>query len=508
MESTQKCRLAIFGIGMHFQETYSAAFRRNSINSIAEIVWVADLQDRKDLVMERCRIAEQNPLFVGIEKFDDIKLPESIKYKLDKTLADNPVDCFLISTTPEQHRAYVEWAIEKGIDILLDKPLSSRDNAMSDIEAARGIEDDWRSMNDAAQKKNVSIMVNSHRRFHPAYKKVGEILKETAEQTGCGVTMISTFNSDGQWRFPKELRDIQYHGYNTGNGVVSHFGYHYLDIDMYWYRMGTPEKQRADEMIVSSEMLSAQDYAKIIPSAMATNALRNAGQPAVDDDDVSVIKDLDSYGEVDAYVELDLLKNKSKSCHITIQMVHSGFSQRAWTTPAVNLYKENGRVRWENHLIQQGPFQAIEIRSFQAVQPSWKHPDENINRWERGGADHVEINIYRNKILGKPALETINAKDLMEIIPKHDVIHEDIKANVLMYFIVYVAQKKQLPILRKIPQDVTEKVNGLKENGPYDLSLFFTHQATTALMSACYESNAISINKPELSNRISKNIYW
>lgn len=508
MQKKKKIKLAIFGIGMHFQETYSTAFKLDAVSDTAEIAWVLDLEEKKDIAIERCNIAGQDPLFVGVDKFDDIVLPKKISEKLDVILTKHPIDCVLVSTTPEQHRAYCDWAIGKGLSILLDKPLTSRHNAMNNQSQAQGIYEDWEYINDKAKQSNVFVLVNSHRRYHPGYVKVGRLLEEVANQTGCGVTMISTFNSDGQWRFPKELRDIQYHGYDNGNGVVSHFGYHPMDVAMYFYKKGTPAKHLAGAMDVTCRMLSAKEYVSLVPTAIANKALVSFGETATDDDDSSIRDELKNFGEVDAYVTAEMIHNEEMSCHISVQMVHSGFSQRAWAKPAVNLYKENGRVRWENHLIQQGPFQAIEIRSYQAVQPSWKHPDENIDRFAVGGADHFEVTVYRNKILKKPVLENINIRELLDTVPNDRVIHEDVKANVLLYFLVSVAKRLSHPILGEVSKDVMNFVDKLLSGDAYDLSTISTHQATTSLMSACYESNSILVNSSSTNTRVRKKLLW
>lgn len=505
-QASHKIRLAIFGVGMHFQETYSMAFKRKSIQSITEIAWVTDLASKQTLALQRCKDAQQNPLFVGVPKFSGQNLPEDIEKLLDKTLGANPVDAVIISTTPEQHHAYAQWAIKHAIPTLIDKPITTRAQAMWDANEAKGILDDWESLNTLATARNCPVIVNSHRRFHPAYTKVSQLLQEVAEQSGTGVTALSSFNSDGQWRLPQELFDIHYHGYENGNGVISHFGYHYLDLATLWYRNGTPSQRRANKMRVSSSFSSAQNYASQLSTKDANHALQQVGQPTAPGNDKQLQKKLSTYGEVDAFCDIEMVRDNTITAHMSIQLLHSGFSQRAWTKPATNLYKENGRVRWENHLIQQGPFQSIEVRSFQAVQPNWKHPDQGIPRWDLGGSDHLEINIYRNSILGKPVLETINCRELVQNIPENDVIHEDTKANVLELFVVYVAQETGITIPAR--PETKERLRTLAEGDLYDISHLSTHQATAALMSAFYESYASINDDDRKSIRVEKEIQW
>lgn len=503
-----RVRLGIFGIGLHFQETYATAFKREAVHSLAEVRWVTDLTNKKELALGRCAKAGQHPQFIGVGSFKDTKLPDSIRAKLDRALADNPVDAVIVSTTPEQHRAYAEWAIAKGLDVLIDKPVTTRVQAAWDETAAMGILDDWQALNGAATNNGRLVMVNSHRRFHPAYRKITELLEEIADRTGVGVTSLSCFNSDGQWRLPRELLDIGYHGYDTGNGVVSHFGYHYLDLAVRWYRAGTPQPRRADRMEVISSFSTAANYAGQVSTADAARLLEQAGQPVPHNDDAATRRALASFGEVDAYCSVDMMRGDHLSGHINLQMLHSGFSQRAWTKPAVNLYKENGRVRWENHLIQQGSFQALEVRSFQAVQPNWKSPEEGMPRWDLGGADHLEINVYRNSLLGGPPLMTIDCKQLLDEIPPDDVIHEDVKAKTILLFISAVAVARKLPAEKLMPTVERKRVGALLKDADQELSLIGSHQPTTALMAAIYASHARRQSQPRANPMVSAPVNW
>lgn len=507
-QNSTKVRIAIFGIGMHFQETYTSALRRPEICDMVTISWVTDLAEKKDLALKRCYEAGQEPKFVGVRNFQGTRLPDDIEEKLDTQFANSPVDAVLVSTTPEQHRAYAAWAVSKGLDVLLDKPITSRSRAAFEKAQAMGILEDWESLEKMSQSQGTMLMINSHRRFHPAYQKVGELLEEIADQYGFGVTSISSFNSDGQWRFPSELRDIDYHGFNMGNGVLSHFGYHYLDLASTWYRKGTPSERRANKADVISSFSLARNYAKQITAADARRVLTQNKQSTPDPDDRSTIESIRNFGEVDSFNSIELYKDSVMCAHISLQMLHSGFSQRAWTEPADNLYKENGRVRWENHLIQQGPLHAIEIRSFQAVQPSHGDPNKGLPRWELGGSDQLEINIFRNKLIGGPPLQTIHVQDLLDEIPKHDVVHEDVKAKTFYLFASLVAVRQDRFETFKVSNTWRRYVQRMATADSQELSLISSHQPTVAFMAGAYASYAQRVNNPSLKERVEVDLRW
>lgn len=501
-------RLGIFGIGLHFQETYTTALKRPAISSLISLEWVTDLESRKTIALERCKNAGQTPKFVGVQSFKGQSLSSKLEKKLDDLIAKNPVDAVLISTTPEQHRAYAEWALRHKIDVLLDKPITSRDQAAFNEREALGILEDWQALNKAAHATDTLLMINAHRRFHPAYREIGRLLKSVADSYGFGVSSISSFNSDGQWRMPNELVDITYHGYNTGNGVISHFGYHYLDLAASWYKKGTPAADRASSARISSSFSTAANYARQISATHAAPLLMANGQPMPEVDNEETLRTLRNYGEVDAFGSIELCDDDALKAHISLQMVHSGFSQRAWTKPATNLYKENGRVRWENHLIQQGPLHAIEVRTFQAVQPNHTDPEAGLPRWTLGGSDQLEINIFRNKLIGGKPLETITVTDLLDEIPEKDVIHEDTKARVLQLFIGVVANRKEMLDALSADQEWKEYVKAMAKGDAHDLSLITTHQPPVAFMAGMYASAARRFERPSINERIEVPLQW
>ena len=493
---------------MHFQETYTTALKRADVRSLVSIEWVTDLTNKENLVLELCRKADQNPSFVGVEPFTGIELPSSIICSLNNMLKISPVDAALISTTPEQHRAYATWALENGLDVLIDKPVTSRQNAAHDVKQALGILEDWEALDKLSNRMRRVVMINSHRRFHPAYWIVGELLGEVSRQYGFGVTSLTSFNSDGQWRMPNELLETDYHGFKDGNGVLSHFGYHYLDLANIWYRKGTPPERLADTAAISSSFSLAQNYARQVTAKDACRVLALKGEPAPKPDNDRTIDALKSYGEIDSYSSIEMWHDDIFTGHITLQMVHSGFSQRAWTKPAQNLYKENGRVRWENHLIQQGPLHAIEVRSFQAVQPSHFEPEEGLPRWELGGSDHLEINVFRNRLIGGKALETINVRDLLSEIPPKDVVHEDVKAKTFQLFASVVARRVGIADSVNESREWAGYVEKMLSGPAHDLSLLSTHQPTVALMAGMYGSFAQRCESQSRSERIRVGLIW
>lgn len=80
--------------------------------------------------------------------------------------------------------------------------------------------------------------------------------------------------------------------------------------------------------------------------------------------------------------------------------------------PGADLYKGNGRVKHEHHNIQQGPFQNIQIHSYQA---SDRHDDTGDAQDGLGGHNHFDIHVFRHPMVAGdgPALRVYTSADAL-----------------------------------------------------------------------------------------------
>jgi hypothetical protein len=95
-----------------------------------------------------------------------------------------------------------------------------------------------------------------------------------------------------------------------------------------------------------------------------------------------------------------------------IRLLHNSFSRRSWLEPNADLYKKNGRVKHEHHEVQQGPFQSLQIHSYQAKD---RHEINDEREFAVGGNNHFAIHVFRNAEWwgpSVPAFEVIDAATL------------------------------------------------------------------------------------------------
>lgn len=180
---------------------------------------------------------------------------------------------------------------------------------------------------------------------------------------------------------------------------------------------------------------------------------------------------------MDSFSIIRLLKGGENICNISVNLLHSSFSRRSWAVPNADLYKGNGRIKHQQFIIQQGPFQCIQIHSYQSKH---QHDVDNSDEFEVGGNNHFDIYVFRNVGMfgeGK-AFFKISARDLEQQADVTGLTGENAKDRVILEFIEF--------ILGRI------NINDVKSN-------IDTHAVSVKLMSGVCQSSAnIRSNKNPL----------
>ena len=332
-----------------------------------------------------------------VEPFDASSrtLPALVRKTLDSLVREHAVDAVVISTEPSFHMVYTHWALEHGLSVFLDKPLSVQPNCSVDPFRASAILTDFEEVlasYKAARSAHpeVLVAVQCQRRHHPAFLRMRQLIAEVTEATNCPVTSVQSFHSDGQWRMPNELLDISYHSFDQGYGKCAHSGYHFFDIVPWLLRAGETPGKELDSVDIHANFsrpqdflaqLDVSDYVRLFPEFESVNPYSQA----------QLLAATETFGEVDAFVSMAYKSGDRTMTLGSINLVHNGFSQRGRFSPVrANLYKGNGRVRHESHIIQQGPFQAIHYHSLQT------RGDQDTDGYDVGTEGHIEVHVFRN----------------------------------------------------------------------------------------------------------------
>ncbi|OQE21547.1 hypothetical protein PENFLA_c014G07140 [Penicillium flavigenum] len=388
----------IIGIGPHARKNHlPVLLEEQATGRIGSLVGVDTTQSSSEVDAFNAGLGEKAlPIFfVPPVEDTETSLPTTTCDTLDSLAHRYKVNGVLVSTHPSVHRIFSEWAITRGLNVLLDKPLTVHRNCSTDTTEAARIHEDFlkiaRLYDPKGRSENLLLSVHCQRRYHPAFLKMRDLIAEVTAKTNCPVTNIQSFHSDGQWRMPDELVDLSYHSYDCGYGKAAHSGYHFFDCVPWLLEAGESKGKEIDSATVHVHatrpndflgQLTPSDYDQIYPGSRASCVYEES----------ELKSRMENFGEVDATVSVAF---KSAGRTITlgnITLLHNGFSQRGSFKPhQTDLYKGNGRVRHETHIIHQGPFQAIYFSSLQTN-------DGSSTSGSMGSRDHIEINVFRNNV--------------------------------------------------------------------------------------------------------------
>ena len=491
---TKPTNILLIGCGYHAQRIYYPVIEKYGTAVSARIMSIVDLKEKEqELNSYFEKKGFKVPHFFLLNKEDATLdyLSRSVKEQLDRMVDKDKINTVIIATEPFAHMVYARWALDSNLSILMDKPVSTKENISTDIQAAHEILSDYDELVlslQKARKKNPQIVFDlmAQRRYHPAFRLIKSLIKEVYDQTHCPVTSTQSFHSDGQWRMPTEIVDQDYHPYNQGYGKCSHSGYHSLDILSWLMEAAEGECKHIDNVDIYSNFLRPNDFISQITAKDYQNLFPNYHQ-SCSYPDHELFKRMENFGEIDAFNSFAFKQGNRTILLATVNLVHNGFAQRNWVTAiGRDLYKGNGRIRHESHYILQGPFQAISFISYQSKEVD---PNNFENIYDVGGEYHLDIHVFRNdkmfpqwKNYTKYSIKDLGTNVLESNSRGHQ---EDARKNAILDFI--------------------NQVNGTIDKSSSPLE---DHRRSVILLSGVYQSACLKYNKknPIINLNFNKNV--
>lgn len=479
----KEIRVLIIGLGNHARRIYAPRFHAYSKKYPLTVVGAVELKKCKPTI--DTYFSEKGfsfEMFYVENPFDSRKgMPKDIKHMLDTIVKEHNVNAVVISTDPLSHKVYALWALENKLHILMDKPISTRENVTSNSDEAQGIVDDFEDLvteyNKLQKEKETIFTINTQRRYEIGYQKSFQLIREVADRFNAPVTSIQAMHADGVWIFPDEIVSQMCHPYCQGYGKCSHSGYHIFDIIWQFYSAGLIESKKPDSGEVMSSFIQPAGLLTQFTQEDYANYFGKEAFTAIQKHKTEELYDIfENYGENDAFSIVRLLKDGHAICNMSVNLLHNSFSRRSWMEPACDLYKGNGRIKHQYYHIQQGPFQCIQIHNYQAND---QQDNSTAEDYALGGNNHFDIYVFRNsRMFGgdtKP-LEVYTLKDLDKDDSFDDsrLYHESAKDGVIVEFINYVlgnVKKKDL------------------------VSNITSHQVGVKIMSAVYQSHINYVQK-------------
>ncbi len=407
-----KASIILIGCGPHARRVYLPAL--HGINTI-NLELVIDLESQSSAVQNAIKLFEHTELWL-IPPFKD-SMPSEVAYKLSNFVRERKISGVIIATEPLVHKAYAEWALKNGLNILMDKPISTRANAISELSSAEGILHDYLTLLENYKRlqleKETIFMINSHRRFHKGFQFVMDEIHEIGQKTNCPITFIHAYHSDGQWRLPNEIVTQEYHPYCSGYGKASHSGYHIFDTTYQFYKGSAVHEKFADTMEIVSSLIQPNGFFTQFNEKDYLNVFGEKYNLVNQYNDVQLKQMCSAFGEIDLSSIITLKRNEEAIANFNVNLIHNGFAGRTWLNPGNDLYKGNGRIKHESYNIQQGPFQNIQIHAYQGYD---KHDEKNGEEAYLGGKNHFEIYIFRNPLVAKTSKQpqVYHLRDLID----------------------------------------------------------------------------------------------
>lgn len=475
-----KINILLIGLGPHAKRIYYPICKRDGKTYNIQLVYAVDLEEKRTDITRF--LADKNDTstqayFISPQDRTYDKLSFAVENRLNQIIKQFNIRGVIISTEPRVHKMYALWALDKGLSVLMDKPISIHRSISTDPQIPQKLVADYHELKSAylvskRKYKQVLCSLMAQRRWHPAFIKIKSLIAEVFEKTNCPVTSIQTFHADGQWRLPSEIVDIDYHGYNQGFGKCSHSGYHFFDIVTWLLEAGESKKKSVNNVDTFTNFLRPSDflhqinlknYQSIFPDFKTRN--KHAEKELR-----RLFKD---YAEIDAFSSFAFKHNDSIQTLASINLAHNSFSQRGWfSVTGKDLYKGNGRLRQESHFIEQGPFQAISLISYQSKEVD---PTETQGLYDVGGEFHLDIHVFRNsrlfpkwKTYEKISIKDLNNKSMTDKSRGHQ---EDARRQAVLELFKFLNGECVMPV-----------------------SDLLDHERSTKLMSGVYQSAANRFN--------------
>lgn len=442
---TKTLNIMLIGCGPHAKRVYVPALNNLKAQYDLRLKVVVELENQGEATKTTTNAVFDGVDFIFTPPFKNpYTLPAALEKQLDSAVERHKINGVIIATEPLSHMQYALWAINKGLHVLMDKPISTHKKVANSLPQANRLASDF-AMLAARRDPTKAFIVNAQRRYHPGFQYVLGQINEVAHKYGVPITAMQSTHSDGQWRLPKEILTQEYHPY-IGYGKVSHSGYHLIDVISHFVRGSFVSSGKTfDKIGVYSSFVRPTG---LLSQQNRGDYLRVFGEQYEDvnefsDEQLATLYKKAGEAEVDSSSIITLFNKGHVTANISLNLMHNGFARRNWVLPGSDLYKGNGRVKHEYHNIEQGPYQNIQIHSYQAND---KHDVNTEDDYSLGGNNHFDIYIFRNSgVLGGEPLQVIHSKDLA-VQMNHDsskLVIEQVKHRVVQEFVeVMLGERK------------------------------------------------------------------
>ncbi|OLE22643.1 MAG: hypothetical protein AUG49_18295 [Catenulispora sp. 13_1_20CM_3_70_7] len=336
--------LALVGVGLHAEHSYLPLLRDLARQGAVRLRAVVDVAERRPQVLaalSRSGVDAEHVITDDVDA-DSARGRALGLARLGRLLGDGRIDGLIASTDPRAHRGILEWAAGRGVDVLVDKPLTARELRFTD-QAAASLTRDYRDLGKAFANGGATATVMVPRRLHPGYAFIRRTLSEAVAELGLPITYLDLYHSSGYWNLPDEFLSRENHPYKYGYGALLHSGYHFIDLAAWLLKVNEHSGTGAwaDRLEVVTQHSTPDDVLEQVPFGFYQRADMAAGLArAYGAEARAKARDC---GETDVNIGFRALRGGRTVTLGSVRMVETGLSNRSWRVLPQDTYKKNGK---------------------------------------------------------------------------------------------------------------------------------------------------------------------
>lgn len=404
--------LILAGLGPHARRIYYPLLEKYAARFGIRLPLLIDVRSQEAEVRQYLSgraLQPESLYFIDDTDRQQNFLPLSFLPTLHDLMQTRRLDGIIVSTEPQAHKAYVLWAIQNSIDVLLDKPVTALAGVSATVRAARQTYDDYLEMEALLRESHSNVIIQAQRRGHNGYLCIKDYLQEFVRGFGIPLSYVDIYHADGMWAMPDELFARENHPYKYGYGKLMHSGYHFIDLFAWLTEVHALLPAKApDSLDITVRRFTPYDFLHQVDSAdyqrlFGTERFADSFTP-------EKLEAARAFGEQDVFILCQLKRGDWVVTTANINLQQNSFSRRAWDQPAPDGYKGNGRVRHERLNLQVGNLLNIQAHSYQAHEVD----KQDMETTGADSEDHFELHVYRNSgLVGGPPLEKIDIGQTM-----------------------------------------------------------------------------------------------
>ncbi|GAB7038462.1 MULTISPECIES: Gfo/Idh/MocA family oxidoreductase [Catenuloplanes] len=380
--------IILFGFGPYARTFYYPLLERHHISGSVYISAIVDIESKRKEVYDYLSTRTVQPSTVLLLDDKEAHQKHVTTEQLDRTLLSDgqrPWGC-IVATEPMHHLQYAEWALMRGINVLLEKPPTARDLRAGSSSTALRLIDDYNHLAERSTSTGSHVVIQTQRRAHPGYTAIRSALEDVIRKFGVPITYIDIYHADGTWNMPWEFALREGHPYRYGYGKLLHSGYHFVDLLCWLSETNFHADRPPTHLSFESASSGPLDLTDQLTDSSYRRAFGKEEWNRFADFDRPSTLPRQQWGETDAIITGQFLRRSSVITSTVLSLLQTSFSRRAWLNLPTDTYKSNGRARHERLTVQVGPLMSIQAHSYQSGSD-----DRTENSFD--------VSIYRNSDL-------------------------------------------------------------------------------------------------------------